>query len=176
MPLASPTDDASAFLGSGAVPDHEQQSFLALILKKLAQGEAALTGDAVEFRFTVHPCGGAARQDKRCAHHRHRTEPVAQPPGKWGNDDRSCSIDRQNEAGAGSAEVELLREVQHQERKHHRSGPVDQRYDRKDPHSARKSLETSPDVDRVAHGARTLRLPLDTVNRRYCVCPTLNTT
>ena len=67
MPLTRPTQDAGALLDCRAVSDHEQQSLLALVLKKLSKREPALLSDGVDLSLRMHARGDAGRQqEKRC--------------------------------------------------------------------------------------------------------------
>ena len=67
MPLTRPTQDAGALLYCRAVSDHEQQSLLALVLKKLSKREPALLSDRVDLSLRMHARGDAGRQQqKRC--------------------------------------------------------------------------------------------------------------
>jgi hypothetical protein len=48
MPLTRPLQDTRSFLGCRAVTHHEEQSFLAFVLEKLAEREAAPTSNIVD--------------------------------------------------------------------------------------------------------------------------------
>ncbi len=86
------------------------------------------------------------RKDQGKVHDSDRTDAVGELAGDRRADQSAETIERDREPGLRRRIAQILRDIENQERQHHRAGAVDERRRKDDPRVSRKIAESAPRV------------------------------